>query len=115
MGGVPALAGEVGLQSILADASTDAVLLILPAQVLDAVAIRCLAAGKHVLQEKPVAATVARAAAVRAAAAATPSLVLAVAENYRSESGVLHPGPGGARSQAGRLRPGQVCYSAEVH
>ena len=89
MGGVPALAGEVGLQSILADASTDAVLLILPAQVLDAVAIRCLAAGKHVLQEKPVAATVARAAAVRAAAAATPSLVLAVAENYRSESGVL--------------------------
>lgn len=89
MGGVPAFGGEEGLEAVLADDAAEAVLLILPVQALADAAERALAAGKHVLQEKPVAATVTRAAAVRAVAAANPSLVLAVAENYRSEPGVL--------------------------
>ena len=85
-----AVSGDAGLADIEADASTDAVLSILPVQVMPAISERMLAAGKHVLQEKPVAGTVERARAlIAAAAAAAPAARLCIAENYRSEPGVL--------------------------
>ena len=103
---VPSFGGEVedeegtggALEEILQSADVDAVLLVLPVQAMPSVARRALRAGKAVLQEKPVAGTVAEAletlAAAREAAekarekgAVLP--VFALAENYRSEPGVL--------------------------
>ena len=96
--------GEEGggaLEEVLTSGEVDAVLLILPVQAMPSVARRALAAGKAVLQEKPVAGTVTEAlktleAAREAAAAAAKKNknsnlfpVFALAENYRSEPGVL--------------------------
>ena len=90
--------GEEGQKETLGSPDVDAVLLILPVQAMPSVARRALAAGKAVLQEKPVAGTVAQAletlAAAREAARKSgrdgPLLpVFALAENYRSEPGVL--------------------------
>lgn len=86
-GGVVAASGEDGLAAILADPAVDAVLSVLPVQAMPAVTARALAAGKAVLQEKPVAPTVEAARALIKAAAAHAA-ALAVAENYRSEPGV---------------------------
>ena len=97
--------GGGALDKILTSDDVDAVLLVLPVQAMPSVARRALRAGKAVLQEKPVAGTVAEAletlAVAREAAAAAkekggggggknPLLpVFALAENYRSEPGVL--------------------------
>ena len=87
---VRAVSGDDGLTDIEADTATDAVISILPVQVMPDISERMLAAGKHVLQEKPVAPTVQRARALIAAtAAAAPSARLCIAENYRSEPGVI--------------------------
>jgi predicted dehydrogenase len=100
---VAAAHGDAGLAAILADGGTDALLVILPVQAMPGVVTAALAAGKAVLQEKPVAPTVKAATEVAKAALAarrkaeadsnTPlsPLVLPVwclAENYRSEPGV---------------------------
>lgn len=89
------------MEEVLTSGEVDAVLLILPVQAMPSVARRALAAGKAVLQEKPVAGTVTEAlktleAAREAAAAAAKKNknsnlfpVFALAENYRSEPGVL--------------------------
>lgn len=85
------LAGEAGLDQLLADASISAVLVVLPVDVAPKVTLRCLAAGKHVLQEKPAAPDVATALKARAAASRQEHRsrpfppVWAIAENYRSE------------------------------
>lgn len=91
--------GEAGLSSILADPATAAVLVVLPVQAMPAIVERALGAGKHVLQEKPVAPTVVRATAMAAAALlaagahrpgrAPPPALWCLAENYRSEPAVL--------------------------
>ena len=96
---VAAHTGEAGLAAILADPATEAVLVVLPVQAMPGVVTRALGAGKHVLQEKPVAPTVAEATAVAAAAAAAALAAAGggaaaqplwcLAENYRSEPGVL--------------------------
>ena len=113
--------GEESLDEILTSDDVDAVLLILPVQIMPSVARRALAAGRAVLQEKPVAGTVAEAletlAAAREAAAAfreeegerAPGVspVFALAENYRSEPGVLAAGAA-ARGLSGNGRDNNV-------
>jgi len=86
--GVPALSGEDGLAAILSDAAIHAVIVVLPVQVALGIVQRALAAGKHVIEEKPIGPTVAQAeaavAAHRASTAARPPLWL-YAENYGYE------------------------------
>ena len=85
--GCPTHHGDAGLAAVLADPATAGVLVVLPVQAMPAVVSRALAAGKAVLQEKPVAPTVGAAVAVARVAAAS-GVVWALAENYRSEPGV---------------------------
>ncbi|KAK9806301.1 hypothetical protein WJX72_009366 [[Myrmecia] bisecta] len=83
-----AVHGEEGLQQLLADAALEAVAVVLPVQVALQVTLRALAAGKHVLQEKPIAPSVAEAVkAIQAYRSLTDAVppVWAVAENFRSE------------------------------
>lgn len=78
--------GDEGLAAIMNDSSITAVLLCLPVQAMPQIAAQALAKGKHVLQEKPVAPTVAEALPAIQAYRSNPSLpVWALAENYRSE------------------------------
>lgn len=85
--------GDDQLEHLLRDSSIDAVAIVLPVQVMLQVAIRCLKAGKHVLQEKPVAQSV---EAVKAAIIEHQQHhdqpVWALAENYRSEQGFRKAG-----------------------
>ncbi|KAL3140220.1 hypothetical protein ABBQ38_004496 [Trebouxia sp. C0009 RCD-2024] len=87
--------GEEQLEQLLQDASIDAVIIVLPVQVMLKVAIQALRAGKHVLQEKPAANSV---DAVNLAIKEyctnfgrrvdnSELPVWALAENYRSEQG----------------------------
>ena len=82
-----ACSGEPGLQALLGDPGVGAVLVVLPVDVAPDIALRFLAAGKHVLQEKPAAPDVATAIAAmrRHAALPPPRPLWAIAENYRSE------------------------------
>ncbi|MEW5305983.1 MAG: hypothetical protein WDW36_008489 [Sanguina aurantia] len=77
--------GEAGLQHILDDSSIVAVIVVLPVQVALEVVQRCLAAGKHVMQEKPVAATSQLAATAIAHHSANGRSLWFFAENYRFE------------------------------
>lgn len=88
---VKGMHGDQQLDELLQDPSIDAVLIVLPVQVMLQVAVKALKAGKHVLQEKPVAQSV---EAVKSALRdhhhqqnKTPQPTWAVAENYRSEQG----------------------------
>src|SRR5262249_39097345 len=66
------------LDAVLADPEVDAVDVCLPTPLHRSVAERALAAGKHVLLEKPIALTVEDADAIVAAAAAVPDRVFMV-------------------------------------
>ncbi|GIL49202.1 hypothetical protein Vafri_5349 [Volvox africanus] len=89
-----AVAGEEALQEIIEDDSIQLVVVVLPVQAALKIVQRCLAAGKAVVQEKPVAATVAEAVeAISAyrravAEAQTPQRMplWMFAENYRYEA-----------------------------
>ncbi|GLC46186.1 hypothetical protein PLESTB_001199000 [Pleodorina starrii] len=91
-----ALAGEEALQQILEDDSIQLVVVVLPVQAALKIVERCLAAGKAVVQEKPVAATVTEALgaieryrrAVAEAEAQGPQRtpLWLFAENYRYEA-----------------------------
>ncbi|WP_148714938.1 Gfo/Idh/MocA family protein [Chitinolyticbacter meiyuanensis] len=70
-------------QQLLARTDIDAVDIVLPATLNLAATRDALAAGKHVLVEKPLAATPADALAMQALADRYPQLVTMVAENYR--------------------------------
>eukprot|EP00897_Mesotaenium_endlicherianum_P002663 jgi/Mesen1/2424/ME000157S01558 len=92
---VEAVFGEDGLQKILKDTAVQAVAVVLPPQVQPSIVERALQAGKHVIQEKPIAATVEegqRVLAVHKALAAGNggrAPIWAVAENYRFEPGFI--------------------------
>ncbi|OSX69420.1 hypothetical protein BU14_1527s0001 [Porphyra umbilicalis] len=99
-GGTPppsALSGDAALDSLLGGGdghAIDAVVLAVPIPALAALSARCLAAGHHVLSEKPLAHSLSAAREVLAAAAAAagrapagerPPPRYAVAENFRFE------------------------------
>ncbi len=72
------------LETILADASVDAVAIFTPANTHAAIAERCAAAGKHVLLEKPIDVTTARAeATVAACRAAGVKLGIVLQHRFR--------------------------------
>eukprot|EP00884_Botryococcus_braunii_P009346 jgi/Botrbrau1/18412/Bobra.0072s0005.1 len=78
--------GDDGLTKILEDQTIRAVIVVLPVQVQLQVTLRALHAGKHVLQEKPFAATVKEAQeALRKYNQLACQPVWGLAENYRSE------------------------------
>ncbi|GAB2287018.1 hypothetical protein Dimus_021406 [Dionaea muscipula] len=87
--------GDEGLDDIIKDDSTIGVAVVLPAQVQVDISIKLLKAGKHVLQEKPAAASIVEA---EKAMLAYKSLfgedshiprIWAVAENYRFETAFI--------------------------
>jgi predicted dehydrogenase len=74
------------LADLLADDTVDAVDLVLPIHLLPEAVAASLAAGKHVISEKPIAPTVAQAQAlIHQQAAQHPETVWMVAENWRYE------------------------------
>ena len=78
--------GDDGLHALLAVPEVQAVIVVLPPQVIDGAIMEALAAGKHVLSEKPAAATLAAAQRVLEFQRSLPHAPLwCVAENYRSE------------------------------
>ena len=70
------------LDTILADRSVEAVLLLSPANTHSDVAVRCAKAGKHILLEKPIEITTARAEAL-VAACRTAGMLLGVVLQHR--------------------------------
>jgi predicted dehydrogenase len=74
------------LDALLARADIDAVLLLLPITALPDAIRRALAAGKHLLSEKPIAPTVAQARDLLAKATHHPQTVWMVGENWRYEA-----------------------------
>lgn len=80
--------GDDQLDSLLRNPNVDAVAVVLPVQVMLQVAQKCLKAGKHVLQEKPVAQSVEVVnLAIKEFHQLSQQPVWALAENYRSEQG----------------------------
>ncbi|DBA99412.1 TPA: hypothetical protein ACH3X3_012009 [Trebouxia sp. C0006] len=80
--------GDDQLDKLLRDPNVDAVAVVLPVQVMLQVAQKCLKAGKHVLQEKPVAQSVEVVnRAIKDFHQLSQQPVWALAENYRSEQG----------------------------
>ncbi|KAJ8574148.1 hypothetical protein K7X08_025953 [Anisodus acutangulus] len=82
--------GDVGLEDIIKDSSITGVAVVLAGQTMVDMSLRLLKAGKHVLQEKPAAATVDEAEKALAhynslSATLTHQPIWAVAENYRFE------------------------------
>ncbi|GAB4856079.1 hypothetical protein Ancab_024719 [Ancistrocladus abbreviatus] len=82
--------GEAGLDDILKDASISGVAVVLAAQIQVEISLRILKAGKHVLQEKPAAASIVEIetalSSYKSMISLTPNpLIWAVAENYRFE------------------------------
>jgi len=118
-GGTPppsALSGDAALDSLLgggASDALDAVVLAVPIPALAALAARCLAAGLHVLSEKPLAHSLSAAREVLAAAAAAaagrpppggrPPPRYAVAENFRFEPALRRAAALVAAGTAGSL------------
>lgn len=87
-----ALSGNAALDALIrtgtaAAGGTDAVILAVPIPALAGLAARALAAGLHVLSEKPLAHSLDAGRAVLAAG--TPAPLYAVAENFRAEPGLL--------------------------
>ncbi|XP_060196665.1 dehydrogenase FPY6 [Lycium barbarum] len=82
--------GDAGLEDIIKDSSITGVAVVLAGQTMVDMSLRLLKAGKHVLQEKPAAATVDEAEKALAqynslSATLTHQPIWAVAENYRFE------------------------------
>ncbi|KAJ8759607.1 hypothetical protein K2173_008788 [Erythroxylum novogranatense] len=92
--GVQCKWGEEGLLQILQDPSILAVAVVLAAQSQVDISLRLLKAGKHVLQEKPAAASITEIESAllsyKSIAADVPGKpIWAIAENYRFEPGLL--------------------------
>ena len=87
------------LDAALAAADAEAILLVTPPATHHPLGLRSLAAGKHVLMEKPLATTIGDGTALVAAAAAA-GRVLMVSQNYR------HRAP--ARAVQGAIRDGSI-------
>jgi predicted dehydrogenase len=81
-GGVPYV---LDYPAVLQNPAVEAVDIILPIHLNYPVVKECLAAGKHVLVEKPLAASLAEGRELVSLASAHPDLVTMVAENYRYE------------------------------
>lgn len=82
--------GEEGLQQVLQRDDIDAVILALPLDVQPDYVRKALQSGKHVLSEKPVAATVSEAKAlIKDYRALDQQPQWSVAENFRYEPGIL--------------------------
>lgn len=81
--------GDEGLDEIIKDSSIVAVAVVLAGQTQVDVSLKLLKAGKHVLQEKPAAATISQAETAlslySSLSANVPGPIWAVAENYRFE------------------------------
>lgn len=78
--------GEAGLDGIIQDASIIGVAVVLAGQIQVDMSLKLLEAGKHVLQEKPAAASVTDLErAILSYASFKPAPIWAVAENYRFE------------------------------
>ncbi|KAL1539598.1 hypothetical protein AAHA92_24060 [Salvia divinorum] len=78
--------GESGLDEIIQDASIIGVAVVLAGQIQVDMSLRLLKAGKHVLQEKPAAASITELErAISSYASFNPAPIWAVAENYRFE------------------------------
>ncbi|KAL7113354.1 hypothetical protein ACP275_04G056300 [Erythranthe tilingii] len=78
--------GEAGLNEIILDASILGVAVVLAGQTQVDMSLRLLKAGKHVLQEKPAAASVTELeTAISCYTSFNPAPIWAVAENYRFE------------------------------
>lgn len=75
-------------RDLLADEAIEAVLVAVPIELNAALAIEAIQAGKHVLAEKPIAATLAEAQQVLAACRSTARAV-AIAENFRYRADIL--------------------------
>ncbi|HWB13150.1 MAG TPA: Gfo/Idh/MocA family oxidoreductase [Pirellulales bacterium] len=89
------LAAEAGIdrsfadyRDLLADPTIDAVLIAVPIELNAALAIEAIEAGKHVIAEKPIAATTAEARQVLNACRSTQCVVL-IAENFRYRDDIL--------------------------
>lgn len=74
------------LDELLARSDIEAVNIALPTQVISDVVKKSLAAGKHVISEKPIAAQSSTAQQLISLAASQPSVVWMVAENFRYET-----------------------------
>lgn len=85
VGGMRAFADH---RELLADPTIDAVLVAVPIELNASLAIEAIEADKHVLAEKPIAATVAEARQVLAACRSTKRVV-AIAENFRYRADIL--------------------------
>lgn len=73
------------VDALLANGSVEAVDVVLPAPLLPAMVLKALAAGKHVISEKPIASTVAEGQALIARSRNYGDRVWMVAENWRYE------------------------------
>jgi predicted dehydrogenase len=89
------LAAELGIErsfadyrELLADPVIDAVLIAVPIEINASFAVEAIKAGKHVMAEKPIAATTAEAQQVLDACQASPRVV-AIAENFRYRDDIL--------------------------
>lgn len=85
IGGMGAFADH---RELLADPTVDAVLVAVPIELNASLAIEAVASNKHVMAEKPIAATVAEAHQMLAACRATKRVV-AIAENFRYRADIL--------------------------
>nr|XP_024398161.1 uncharacterized protein LOC112293212 isoform X1 [Physcomitrium patens]XP_024398162.1 uncharacterized protein LOC112293212 isoform X1 [Physcomitrium patens] len=110
--------GQEGLEAILQDKSIQAVAIVLPAQHQLELVLRALEAGKHVIQEKPVGASVAD---VRKAWSTYQALAVndkklpiwAVAENYRFEPALIQTGK--FAKEIGQIMGVQVLIEAPIN
>ncbi|QSS66161.1 NAD-binding Rossmann fold oxidoreductase [Histoplasma capsulatum] len=95
-----------GLDELLQRADIEAVIVVLPILVLPAVVRKCLAAGKHVLAEKPIGPDVAAGRALIAEYESTyapRNLVLSIAEQFRYETALIRAGELIAGGKIGEL------------
>lgn len=111
--------GESGLDEILMDEHVHAVAVVLPAQVQPAVVRRALKAGKHVIQEKPVGASVSEALETLSAykelhASGRKGLIWGVAENYRFEPALIEAARR-VKEDMGRVMMAEVVVEAPMN
>ena len=91
------------LSDVLAREDVEAVDLVLPIDVMPQAVEQALAAGKHIISEKPMAPDVATGRSLLAQHARTPGLVWMVAENWRYESAFVGAAEIIRRGELGRL------------
>ena len=98
------------LDKVLALPDVDAAVMALPIDVQPSIVLKALAAGKHVLSEKPIAPTVHEAQSLLHFYAThhADNLVWSVAENFRYEPALLHAAKIIRDGIIGRVSPNQI-------